>query len=195
MVRLPDRFTVPDLGTDTLRLRAAQERDVPRIVEACTDPLTARFTLVPSGYTAADARGWLAAGAASRQEGAGTHLAVVERDTDRIVGAVGADVDRADLYAEVGYWVHPDSRRRGVASTGLRLLLGWLFDELELPRVQLRASATNDGSIAVARSLGFTHEGTWREGAVDGPTGDPTAPRCDVVLFGLLRREWTAAGA
>jgi RimJ/RimL family protein N-acetyltransferase len=195
VVRLPDTFPVPDLGTDTLRLRAAKDHDVPRIVEACTDPLTARFTLVPSGYTAADARGWLAAGATSRREGTGTHLAVADRADDRILGAVGADVDRADLYAEVGYWVHPDSRRRGVASTGLRLLLGWLFDDLELPRVQLRASATNDGSIAVARSLGFTHEGTLRSGAVDGATGDPTAPRCDVVLFGLLRSEWTAAGA
>jgi hypothetical protein len=56
---------------------------------------------------------------------------------------------------------------------------------LGLGYLGLNAAVENEASNAVARRLGFTLEGTMRSSFVDGPNGDPTAPRGDANWWGL----------
>jgi RimJ/RimL family protein N-acetyltransferase len=188
---------LPELTDGDLRLRLATDDDVPAIAAICRDPAIQRWTRVPSPYTEADAGTYvreLARGSLTR--GTGVHLLAVpvgERGGPggRILGAVGCSIDAADFSGEFGYWVAPDARRQGVATTAGRLLCRFAFDRLELGYLGLVAAAPNEASNAVARRLGFTHEGTLRDAMIDGPSGDRSAPRCDANWWGCRPGELT----
>ncbi len=73
---------------------------------------------------------------------------------------------------------------QGIGDEALRLALNFAFNELNLHRVQLTVFAYNERAIALYEKLGFVREGVYREALHrDGQ-------RHDMVLYGLLRREW-----
>jgi RimJ/RimL family protein N-acetyltransferase len=150
-IELPD----PPLRDGDITLRAWVAEDVPAIVAACQDPEIPRWTLVPSPYSADDARLWLAAQAAARRGGRRVELAIADVDDARLLGSI-AIARSADLRAgEVGYWVAADARRRGVATRAVRLLSDWAFAELGLDRIELLAEPGNEASQRVAEAAGF----------------------------------------
>lgn len=82
----------------------------------------------------------------------------------------------------------PANWGKGYGSEAARLGLAFAFDELNLHRVQATAFAYNAHSIALLEKLGFQREGVYREFLRrDGK-------RHDMVLYGLLEREWRAGG-
>ena len=166
---------------DLVALRAWAEDDVPALVRACSDPLTQRYTSVPTPYTPEDARLFVAGGRSST----GLPLAVVRADdTAAVVGAVGlhaVDIERSR--GEIGYWTAPWARRSGVASRALALLSGWAVAPggLGLRRVELYAEPDNLASQMVAERAGFLRGDLVRGGiALRGR-------RRDVVRFVLER--------
>ncbi len=75
---------------------------------------------------------------------------------------------------------------QGYGAEALGLALAFAFDELNLHRVQFTVFAYNERAIALYRKQGFVQEGVYREFLRrDGV-------RHDMLLFGLLRREWAA---
>ncbi len=156
-----------------------------RITAICQDAEVQRFTRVPSPYTEEDARSFVALAAAGVADATGLHLVVTDAATDLVLGAVGIAIDRRDASGEIGYWVAPEARRRGVATQGCRTLLAHAFEVLGLGYVALWAAADNPASNAVARRLGCSHEGMARRAMLLGPTGDWSAPRGDANLWGL----------
>lgn len=179
-------IVVPEFVAGGVRLRPPCDDDVAAIVQACQDPDIQRFTRVPSPYTEDDARAYVAMARRSLEDGSAVVLVAVDRHDDRaLLAAVGLSIDVRDFSGEIGYWVAPAARRRGVATVGCRLLLRFGFDQLALGYVMLWAAVGNPGSNAVARRLGFTLEGTSRQAMLLGPTGNRAAPRGDAHLWGL----------
>lgn len=179
----------PTLADDAIVVRAVTEELLDDVHEACQDPAIQRFTVVPSPYTRADAEAWMEMSRRGFEQGTGAHMVVVDVEGGRLLGACGIGIDRGDLAGEIGYWVAPWARARGVATTAARLVCRWAFEELGLGRINLRTQVDNGASNAVATNLGFTLEGTMRAGSVVGHGGDPDAPRIDVNLYGLLPGE------
>lgn len=174
-----------------LVLSRPTEDDVDDLVAACQDPEIVRFTHVPSPYTADHARQYVTLSVDGAVDG--TALNLLARDADgRVLASCGMPrVAPADLAGEVGYWVAPWARRQGVATRATRAVCRWAFDQGGFERLRLDAAATNPGSNAVARRLGFTLEGTLRRAAIEGATGQPGGPRMDVNVWGLLPGELT----
>lgn len=81
-------------------------------------------------------------------------------------GSLLGAVDLQDLDAEqgpqMGFWVAPGARRRGVARPSVRRLAQWAFDDLGLPRIRWSGYQGNAGSRRVAESVGFVMEGSSR---------------------------------
>ena len=156
---------VPTLGDEVVTLRAHREADVDRLVEQCTDPLTVRWTTVPSPYGRDDARRFV------------SHLMPGGWSTDREwafavehEGRYAATVtlrNEGDARAEVAYVAHPDVRGRGVVARALRLLLTWGLAPMAdggrgLETVIWLAHRGNWASRRLAWSLGFSFDGTLR---------------------------------
>lgn len=77
---------------------------------------------------------------------------------------------------------------QGYGSEAARLALTFAFGELNLHRVTATVFDYNARSIAFLEKLGFQREGVFREFLQrDGK-------RHDMVLYGLLSREWDARG-
>lgn len=177
--------SLDDLRDGDVRLRPPAGVDVPAITRICRDADIQRFTRVPAPYTQAHARAFVRLAADGLRDGSGVHLVAVDAVDDRVLGAVGLSVDRAELSADLGYWVAPEARGRGVATRASRLLCRCAFEQLGAGYVGLQAAAGNAASNAVARRLGFTLEGRRVRAMIDGPSGDPSAARCDGNIWGL----------
>ena len=70
--------------------------------------------------------------------------------------------------AEIGYWITPAWRGRGIAPLAVGAVARWLFSPEEagglgVRRVQLLHSVRNAASCRVAQKAGFLREGTLRE--------------------------------
>jgi len=163
-------------------LRPWIEEDVPAVTVACQDPDTQRWTTVPAGYGYPYARAFISSREESRRNGQSFDLAVVDDGDGRVLGSVGVvSLDFAHGRGEIGYWMAPEERGRGVATRAVRLLSELSFERLGLARLTIYAAVGNVASQRVAERAGFTREGVLRS-FLASPDG-----RDDAVIFGLLR--------
>ena len=158
----------PVLESDRLRLRPFVEADFPRIVEACNDPDSLQWlNSLPQPYTETTARGYVADCIWQAARGSKATWAIADRDTDQLLGniAVMDMLGPNPTSGEIGYWMHPDARGRGIMTEATRLVVEHAFSPkgLDRRRLVLYAAEGNGGSNAVAKAAGFTHYGTQRE--------------------------------
>src|SRR5215216_876093 len=130
-IPLPD----PALADGDIRLRPWRRRDVAAVTAACQDPEIPRWTVVPHNYTERHARDFISGTAGDLSAGRELAMAVVDTD-DRVLGALGmANFDWTDMKGEIGYWMAPEARRRGVGARATRMLAEWAVRTLGLERV------------------------------------------------------------
>lgn len=181
--------TQPCIRTSTvagerLVLRPWHRDDADAVYQACQDPLIVRWTTVPHPYTWQHALSFATSSATSWGEQRAVAYAVAHEATDEVLAACGlVDVNEDDRTVEVGYWVAPWARGRGVATAATQALSQWALGELGARRVSLEAAAGNHGSQRVALHAGFTREGVQRSKA------ERFGERRDMVLFSLLPGE------
>jgi RimJ/RimL family protein N-acetyltransferase len=173
----------PPLTDGEIVLRAWEPRDAPAVTAACQDPQVPRWTVVPQNYTERHAREFISGTASDLATGRELALAVVDRD-DRVLGAIGiSNFNWTDSKAEIGYWMAPDARRRGIGARATHLLAVWALRSLGLERLELLANPENEASQRLAERAGFTREGTLRR------YRRRHGVREDLVMFALLAED------
>lgn len=110
-----------------------------------------------------DARAWCAR-QADWASASGVSWAVTPHDDDTTaLGYVSVHLwDEDQRVAQVGYWVVPTARHRGVATQALVAAAGWAYGEHGLHRLELFHAIENDASCRTAERAGFTSEGLLR---------------------------------
>lgn len=149
----------PTIELDGLLLRPWRLEDTPTLVRAYSDPEIRRwhFKSMDDG----EARQWMCERHDMWQQEAGGDWLVLDGGTP--AGRVTVyGLDLAEARGEVGYWVLPEARGRGVATRALEALSDWLFAELGLWRLELGHSTANNASCRVALKAGFAPEGIAR---------------------------------
>jgi RimJ/RimL family protein N-acetyltransferase len=107
-------------------------------------------------------------------------LAAVEATSGELVGAgILHHLDAERQIVEIGYFVLPAGRRRGIATTIARALAEHAFS-LGVERVAAYVNVGNAGSERVLERAGFTREGVVRS------MPKPDGRRVDKTLFSLL---------
>jgi RimJ/RimL family protein N-acetyltransferase len=161
-------YDAPRIVGQRTVLRALERRDVPRIVEGCTDPETVRWLgQLPQPYTAREAEEFLENVQERHATGTAVIWAVADPATDELVGTANLFDIRPGRDAETGYWVHPGARGHGVATEATRLMLRHAFVPVEdgglgLDRVRAIAAEGNTASRRVLERAGMTHQGRER---------------------------------
>ena len=155
----------PVLESERLRLRPHSDADLPRIAEACDDPVSRQWlNSLPSPYSQADARQYVARCVWLAARGAKATWAIADRESDQLLGniAVMDLLGPNPTSGEVGYWMHPDARGQGVMTEALQLLVPHAFDPdgLDRRRLSLYAADGNAASNKVAEASGFARYGT-----------------------------------
>lgn len=166
-------------------LRPWRSTDGPDVARACDDAETQRWLPVPVPYTPEVGQGYVdELVPAQWASGEAANVAVTDASTGELLGAVGLKLElRAHGVGEVGYWVAPWARGRGVAARAARLHADWGHEALDLARVELLADPRNTASVRAAEKAGFAREGLLTQ-ARPGVREDA---RADMVLFASVR--------
>ena len=166
------RYPDPPPGDGVITLRPKGRGDVDALVAACQDPEISRWTRVPQPYGPEDALGWIAGSDLELAAGRAIHWIAVDSE-DRLLASVSVmEIDREAGTGEIGYWVTPEARRRGVAKRAVALAYDWAVREQGLTTVEITVHEDNAPSLAVAHACGFVRTGERaappREGLPEG---------------------------
>ena len=121
-----------------------------------------------------------------QKSGTGFAFAIRPIDSEDVIGYGALE---GILWSQQVTWLtigigEAAQRGKGYGAEAMRLLLRFAFDELNLRRVQLTVFSYNESAIRLYERLGFRREGVFREFLQrDGEL-------YDMLLYGLLRREW-----
>lgn len=85
--------------------------------------------------------------------------------------------------AEIGYCIGRSWWHRGFTSEALQAVMDYLFDEVEMLRIEAVHDPRNPNSGAVMRKCGMSFEGTLRQ------SGWNNQGICDASVYALLRQE------
>ncbi|WP_088283285.1 GNAT family N-acetyltransferase [Kineosporia sp. A_224] len=148
---------------DGLELRGWRQDDAAPFLIAQRDPLVARY----AGFLLADRADALQTVqryAAAYADGDGVAWAVSAHGGDLLGSLRFALHDSGLGCGSVGYWLAPEVRGRGVASTALLLGTRFVLERLGWHRIELSHAVENERSCAVARRAGYRAEGVLRDG-------------------------------
>lgn len=147
----------PTLVGDGVQLRPWVPSDAQDVFDACQDPEIQRWTTVPSPYTADDAAFFVDLVATAWEARLGASFAAIVPGEDRVAASVGiVALDPSTRRAELGYWVAPWGRGRGVGTAALRRVSEWAIDEVGFDLLELVIDPANAASMAVAAAAGYT---------------------------------------
>ena len=133
------------------------------------------------GSTVETTRGFIESG------GSGENLDAIAIYLDgAAIGVIGARPNPMRGDAEIGYWIAEAHEGRGVVTRACRAVIEHLFSEVGSHRVTIMAAPDNHRSRAIPERLGFRQEGVMREAGWSSPGYH------DLVVYGLLDREWKA---
>lgn len=159
-----------DLTDGVVLLREPRRSDGHAIVAGATDPEVVRYTLVPAPYGPHDLDVILGIADDGWTAGTDAVFAICEAtQPTELLGLLGLHGVERGLdpggRAEIGYWMRPEGRGRGLMTRAVTLATRWAVDEVGLAVVTWYAFVGNDASRRVAERAGYTIEGTLRRGA------------------------------
>jgi RimJ/RimL family protein N-acetyltransferase len=169
------------LRVDELLLRPPTLADLPFIAPAFLDDSVGGEAGMPR-LTEAELRIFMAEQLAELQA-SGRLVPVMIVDGDAIVG--GASLNNYEPFrdrVEIGYWLFPQGRGRGIATRAARALAEHAF-HVGVLRVEAVVRPENEASIRVLERAGFTREGLLRSALRHGDG------RADALIFSLLAGE------
>lgn len=148
-------------GRPDLVLEPPTPADAEAITEHCQDPEIQEWTTVPAPYSREDARAFLES--VERDWADASNLTWALREDGRLIGMIGLG-RREARSAEIGYWLAPAVRGRGLMGRAVNAVVDHAFDPdgLGLEHLFWQAFVGNQPSRRVAERAGFTIEGAIR---------------------------------
>lgn len=176
----------PTLHTARLLLRPFTRADAPRVqLYAGAREIAEMTGHIPHPYPDDAAEEWIGGHAAEWRRGDAATFAIILRETDELIGAIGLTMHPQHRSAEMGYWLGIPFWNRGYMTEAAGAVLHFAFESLRLHRVYATHFARNPASGRVMQKIGMTYEGTLREHFLRWERFE------DLVYYGILKYEWT----
>jgi RimJ/RimL family protein N-acetyltransferase len=167
-------------------LRPERPEDAAAVVQAFRDdPGLADDWGIDDAPDNATATAWLAEHAAYWDQGEGRHFAIADPGDDSLIGGVNFHrIEPMHRRAEVGFWLAPGARGRGIGSRAVAAACEWAIERFALERIEMTTLPDNEAALGLARKVGFQREGLLRARNFE------RGRRVDIVMLGLLAGEW-----
>lgn len=162
-----------------------QAEDVARVVRANLDHLKPWMPWAVDDYSADTAK-WFIERFRQKMAETGEFGAGIVSD-EEFIGVLGFHhLDEANRSAWLRYWISKEYEGRGIVTRCCRVLVNYLFDTMQLNRVQINCNVENTRSRAIPERLGFKLEGINRQVEwLNGRFGD-------WAVYAMLQEEWAA---
>ena len=177
---------LPTLAAERVSLRWLTAADVPDLYAVFSDPEVMRYWSTVPFANLAEAEDYLRSIHDLFAQRSLFQWGIAHAADARVIGTCTLyRLDHAHRRAEIGFALARAYWGRGLAREALRALLAFVFEELDLHRLEADADPRNERSLRLLESQGFRREGILRERYhVGGEVQDS-------IYLGLLRREWT----
>lgn len=177
--------TRPATAIELVPLVAAADHDADEFLRAVVESkaeLMRWMEWCHADYSAADVHRWFEHADQMWAKQTAFPMLIKSKADGSLLGGTG--LHDVMLYgkreAELGYWVRAGARGRGVASTAIRAMAAFAFNELKLVRASMRIRLDNHSSRRAAERAGASFEGVTRHGIVHGEA------RFDAAQYSLL---------
>jgi ribosomal-protein-serine acetyltransferase len=168
---------------DDCSIRLYQRGDAEHLLEAIHESVADMapwMAWCSARYSLEEARAWVAEQERLAKERLAFEFAIWRNG--RYLGACGVNqVNRANRFANLGYWVRSSETGRGVAPAAVRLVTAHAFRETDLVRLEIVCAVGNVRSQRVAEKSGAMREGILRDRVLL-----PRGPS-DAVMYSLVR--------
>jgi ribosomal-protein-serine acetyltransferase len=117
-----------------------------------------------------------------RNEQRGMSLGIFREE--QLIGGIGMHQwDHTLRKAEIGYWLAKEEEGGGIMFDCARIFIAFLFEQLDLNKIEIRFRKENQKSARLAERLNFKVEGILRDALLMNGAFH------DMVITGLLRKE------
>jgi ribosomal-protein-alanine N-acetyltransferase len=179
----------PTLVTRRLILRPFTLEDAPDVKQLAGDrDVAVGMGNMPYPYEDGMAEEWILAQQAGFEKGEQVNFAITRRDQGFLIGSIGLFMERQHQRANLGYWVGKPYWNQGFGTEAARAVLQYGFETLGLNRIQAGYFKSNPASGRIMQKIGMSYEGCLREHV------NKWGQLKDVVIYGVLRSEYPAAG-
>jgi ribosomal-protein-alanine N-acetyltransferase len=164
-------------------IRRVTVEDAPAFAQAFRDDPSLGISIgIESDPTEAEVVSRVEAGTGAK---GGELHAIADARTGAFLGTIGIfRIDEVHGHGEVGFWLVPGARGRGIASRAVRLATSFGFDSLGFHRVEMTTTADNAPTRSLGARVGFLEEGVMRERNFE------RGRRVDIVMLAVLKSEW-----
>src|SRR6056297_2989689 len=112
-------------------------------------------------------------------------FAIERKKDDEYLGGVGInEIDWKNSYCEIGIFLAEDYCGQGYGTDALKVLIDFIFNEMNLNKVMLSVYSFNDRAQNSYKKTGFVEEGRLREHIFRNGKYN------DEIIMSILRKEW-----
>lgn len=173
------------LSTERLLLRNLHIDDAQRIEQLAGEYDVAKTTLnIPHPYPKGSAAIFIQSVIDSESKGILVTNAIIEKETDQLIGMMTLKIHQAFQRGELGYWVGKPYWGKGYGTEAAKALVKYGFEDLQLNKIYAQAFTTNPGSWRIMEKIGLKYEGTLRQHV------SRFGEYYDLAQYGLLREEY-----
>lgn len=181
-------WTPPTLETERLILRPVTAADATAAFLYASNPAVTRFTLFETHQTIDDGRWFVTDYTRSRYASREPDPFAIVLKADPLktmVGSVGTHwASQPNGTMELGFSLAEPYWGRGLVAEASRAVIGYVFAEYAVERLQAQVFVGNGASERVCQKLGFAREGVLRSLVLR------RGRWWDIVMYSLLRAEW-----
>ncbi|MCG3217937.1 MAG: GNAT family N-acetyltransferase [Candidatus Heimdallarchaeota archaeon] len=148
-----------------VRLRSLEETDLDDIMDHINNYKMLRYMGHNLPYSRGDEEEWIRTTWDLRKTGKGYFFAFEEKQKKKFLGIIGlGNVSHINRSAEFVIAIHnPDDWNKGYGTDGLKVILSFSFDLLNLHSIMLQVHAFNKRGIRSYQKTGFKEVGRLRE--------------------------------
>ena len=178
---------LPVLQSDTLILRAVSDDDFNDLFDLYSNEKIYQYRPGVVRKTEEAVRKFLLQCNEEYERKEAVYYAVCMKSIPDTVVAVGEvfGIDSRLEIVNIGYSVREKFWGQGIATETVRILLKYLFDEIEVNRIQAHAMPENEPSNKVLQKSGLEKEGLIRQGALWSGKGV-----VDVNQYAILKEDY-----
>lgn len=174
------------LENDTVRLNPLHHQDIDKILHFSEQqPELWKYSLQPADGLE-NLKVYIDFALRGRKEETAYPFVVFDKRTQQIAGSTRFyDFQKNHNTVQLGYtWYGKEFQGTGLNKQCKMLMLEFAFENIGVDRVEFRADANNERSIAAMKSIGCTVEGILRNNCA-APKG-----RRDSIVLSILKDEW-----
>jgi RimJ/RimL family protein N-acetyltransferase len=174
------------LENDTVRLNPLHHHDIDKLLHFSEQqPELWKYSLQPADGLE-NLKVYIDFALRGRKEETAYPFIVFDKRTQQIAGSTRFyDFQKNHNTVQLGYtWYGKEFQGTGLNKQCKMLMLEFAFENIGVDRVEFRADANNERSIAAMKSIGCTVEGILRNNCA-APKG-----RRDSIVLSILKDEW-----